>query len=167
MVRKIKPLQNKSDFNKLVRAIVGFNTDEESLRFLSFTLLPLDEEDIIRFTENHEEMGIEYIVYEQDGLFTGILAYKKNKFEGFELYLLGVDSGFQKRGIGQLLITECIRIAKLEEFKCINCSVFADNKNMLRLLIKNDFRPLEIQHHARADGMDMLKLRKCLKKMLL
>lgn len=41
-------------------------------------------------------------------------------------------------------------------------SVFADNKKMLRLLIKNDKRPIDIQFHARADGMDLIKLRKYL-----
>ena len=58
------------------------------------------------------------------------------------------------------MINECTKIANREGFKCIDVLVFSDNKNMLRLLIKNDYRPIDIQHQARADGMDLVKLRK-------
>jgi|WetSurMetagenome_2_1015567.scaffolds.fasta_scaffold00276_3 hypothetical protein len=43
---------------------------------------------------------------------------------------------------------------------CIDSFVFADNINMLRFLIKNEFRSVDIQCHARADGMVLIKLGK-------
>jgi ribosomal protein S18 acetylase RimI-like enzyme len=123
-------------------------------------LIKLDKKAIERFTENHKRNGINYIVFETNDLFSGVLAYKNNKLQGFELFLLAVDKDNQKKGIGQNLIHECIKIATQEKFKSVDSYVFADNKKMLRLLIKNDFRPIDIQFHTRADGMDLIKLRK-------
>ena len=83
---------------------------------------------------------------------------------GFELFILAVDKKYQRKGIGQQLIDECIRIASDESYKCIDSVVFADNKRMLRLMIKNDFIPIEIRYHLRADGTDIVKLRKYLRQ---
>ena len=88
------------------------------------------------------------------------MAIKRQQSQGFELFLLAVNRNNQRSGIGQSLINECINIALREKYKCIDSFVFADNKNMLRLLIKNDFRPIDMQFHSRADGMDLMKLRK-------
>ena len=160
MIRLIKPLDNKSDFDRLTNLLLKCLEDDESFRFLSYSLIKFDKDTIESLTKNHNEQGIEYIVSETNRLFYGILAYKKNKFQGFELFLLAVDKGNQRKGIGQSLINECIRIADLDNYKSIDSFVFADNKKMLRLLIKNGFRPIEIQYHSRADGMDLIKLRK-------
>jgi len=159
MIRLIDPLINISDFERLTSSLSSFLDDPESFRFLSYTLIKFDKKFIEEQTKKHKEIGLEYLVNEKDSLFKGILAFKRNPAQGFELFLLVVDSKTRKRGIGQSLINECIRIAKDEKYKCIDSFVFADNKNMLRLLIKNNFRPIKLLHAARADGMDLVELR--------
>lgn len=160
MIRLIKPLDSKSDFDKLTDSILRFLDNQESFMFLSYSLIRFDKETIEGLTNQHKENGIDYLVCEKDGFFSGILAIKRKQFQGFELFLLAVDKNNQKTGIGQSLINECLSLALREKYKCVDSFVFADNKNMLRLLIKNDFRPIDIQHHSRADGMDLIKLRK-------
>lgn len=160
MIRLIQPLENKTDFDKLTDSLYKYLDNNESLKFMSYSLIKFDKEKIEEGTQKHRENGIDYIVFENDGIFTGVSAIKRSKFEGFELLLLIVNGDNRKTGVGQSLINECIKIAVTENYKCVDSLVFADNKNMLRLLIKNDFRPINIQFHARADGMDLVKLRK-------
>jgi len=162
MIRLIQPLDNKTDFDNLTDLLLKCLDNDEYYKFLSYSLIKFDKKAIENLTKNHKENGIDYIVYEKNDLFSGVLAYKKNKFQGFELFLLAVDKDKQKKGIGQDLINECIKIAANDNFKSIDTFVFADNKKMLRILIKNDFRPVDMQFHARADGMDLIKLRKYL-----
>jgi ribosomal protein S18 acetylase RimI-like enzyme len=160
MIRLIKPLDNKSDFDKLTDSLLRFLDDLESFKFLSYSLIKFDKKTIEGLTNQHKENGIDYLVYDKETVFSGLLAIKRKQSQGFELFLLAVDKNNQKTGIGQSLINECLSIAVREKYKCVDSLVFTDNKNMLRLLIKNDFRPIDIQYHARADGMDLIKLRK-------
>jgi ribosomal protein S18 acetylase RimI-like enzyme len=160
MIRLIKPLDCRSDFNSLTSSLMRFINDPDSFKFLSYSLINFDKETIEGLTNQHRENGIDYLVSENQGFFSGILAVKRKQHQAFELFLLVVNKDNQKTGIGQSLINECLTLALKEKFKSIDSFVFADNKNMLRLLIKNDFRPVDIQYHARADGMDLIKLRK-------
>jgi len=112
MIRFIKPIDNKADFNKLVDSFFKFLDNHETFKFMSYSLIRFDKETIEDLTSKHKEHGIDYIVYEKDELFKGVLTIKRNPSQ------------------------------------------------VLRLLIKNDFRPIDIQFHARADGMDLVKLRK-------
>jgi ribosomal protein S18 acetylase RimI-like enzyme len=160
MIRFIQPLDNKSDFDKLTGSFMKFLSNNDTFKFMSYSLVRFDREAIEDLTKKHKEIGIDYIVYEKDEFFKGILTIKRNPFHGFELFALVVDNDNQKTGVGQSLITKCIEVAINEKYKCIDSFVFSDNKNMLRLLIKNDFKPIEIKHHKRADGMDLVKLRK-------
>ncbi len=162
MIRLIHPLDNQADLNNLNDLLFECLDDDDAFKFLSYSLIRFDKATIESLTKNHKENGIDYIVYEKNDLFAGVLAYRKNRFQGFELYLLAVSGGYQKSGIGQELIDECVKVAAYDSFKSIDSFVFVDNKKMLRLLIKNDFIPVEIQSHARADGMDLLKLRRYL-----
>jgi ribosomal protein S18 acetylase RimI-like enzyme len=159
MIRLLNPAECKSDFERLTTAYSRFLDDNESLKFLSYTLLKFDKKTIEEITRNHKKTGLDYLVYEKDNEIIGILAFKRNPAIGFELFVLIVDRSKQKGGIGESLINECIKIAAEEKYKCVDTLVFADNKNMLRLLIKKDFRPIEITHHSRADGMDLIRLR--------
>ncbi len=162
MIRLIKPLESKTDFDNLTDLLSRCLNNDEFFKFLSYSLIKFDKETIESLTKSHKENGIDYIIYETNNSFLGVLAFKKSKFQGFELFLLAVDKDNQKKGIGQNLINECIKIAVNDNFKSIESFVFSDNKKMLRLLIKNDFRPIDIQFHSRADGMDLIKLKKYL-----
>jgi ribosomal protein S18 acetylase RimI-like enzyme len=162
MIRRIQPLENIADFNKLTACFERILHEISSFRFLSYSLIVPHKDSIENMTKKHKENGIEYIVHEQDEQFTGIMAVKRNPSQGFELFLLAVDTHVRQRGIGQSLIEECLVMAKEGGYHCIDTFVFSDNKNMLRLLIKNDYLPVGIQYHQRADGMDLLKLSKYL-----
>jgi ribosomal protein S18 acetylase RimI-like enzyme len=162
MIRLINPLNSKSDFNELTDSLMRFLNDPDSFKFLSYSLIKFDKESVESLTHQHRAKGIEYIVSEDQGKFSGIVAVKRNQSPEFELYLLVVDKDYQRKGIGQSLINECLALASKENYRIVDTSVFADNKNMLRLLIKNNFIPIDIQYKARADGMDLLKLRKYL-----
>lgn len=48
-------------------------------------------------------------------------------------------------------------------FKSIEVAVFADNKNMLSLVIKNYFKPVKIEYRKRHDGEDIIYFKKYLK----
>ena len=98
MIRLIHPLDNKTDFDKLTDLLSKCLNYNESFKFLSYSLIRFDKETIENLTKNHKENGIDYIVYETNNLFSGVLAYKKNRFQGFELFLLTVDKGNQKKG---------------------------------------------------------------------
>jgi ribosomal protein S18 acetylase RimI-like enzyme len=163
MIRLIQPLENKSDFNKLTEFLLKCLNNDDFFTFLSYSWIRFDKDTIENMTKNHKENGIEYIVNDTGRLFSGVLAYKANRFQGFELFLLAVDKDHQKKGVGQNLINECVNIAINDSYNAIDSFVFADNKKMLGLLIKNEFRPIDMQFHARADGMDLIKLRKYIK----
>ena len=111
-------------------------------------------------TKSHKENGIDCVVEEESNKYKGIMAIKRNMPQGFELFLLMVNKANRNRGISHKLIQECVAITTKENYRCIDCFVVTDNKNMLRLQIKNSFMPLEMQYHPRADGMDLLKLRR-------
>jgi ribosomal protein S18 acetylase RimI-like enzyme len=162
MLRLIKPLESKSDFNKLTDSFLKILDNNETFKLMSYSLIKFERETIENFTRKHKENGIDYIIYEDENLFKGILSIKRNPFQGFELFSLAVDKDIRKRGVGQSLINECTKIALHENFKSIETFVFSDNKNMLRLLLKNDYRIIEIHNQARADGMDVIKLKKYL-----
>jgi ribosomal protein S18 acetylase RimI-like enzyme len=160
MIRLIQPLDNRPDFERLTETLLRLVNHDESFRFLSYSMVHFDKEAVESLTEKHKENGIDYIVFEENGRFQGVLAIKRNESLGFELFMLAVEQERQKSGVGQSLVSECISIAQKENYRAVDTVVFADNKNMLRLLLKNDFIPVGIEHHARADGMDLIKLRR-------
>jgi RimJ/RimL family protein N-acetyltransferase len=159
MIRKLDPTENSADLEKLNNAFLGFMSDPESLKYLSFSLKKFEEGAIDEITRKNIASGLEYFVYEDYDNIEGILAVKNDPMAGFELFLLMISREKHNKGIGQTLITKCIDIAAKEEFKCITTYVFADNKKMLRLVIKNDFFPVNVFNHSRADGVGLVQLR--------
>lgn len=158
----IEPLSKDVEFKNFTNSLYEFISFKNSLKFLSYSLKGFSKETVEELTRNHKSARIDYLVYKTKDTIKGILAYKKD-FNGFELFLLVTDPISRKKGIGEKLIKRCIKLAKDDKFKCVSTFVFADNKNMLRLLLKNDFIPVDIMHHSRADGADLVKLNYYLK----
>ena len=79
-----------------------------------------------------------------------------------ELLGLTVMKDSQNRGIGRALVEHCVEFARKKGHKAIDVHVYADNKRMLRLVIGQDFIPVEIKYRARADGGDMVRLKRYL-----
>ncbi|NLE63813.1 MAG: GNAT family N-acetyltransferase [Bacteroidales bacterium] len=162
MIRFIQPLSNPSDFAKLEEALLEHLNSECHYHFLTYTLMKLDRPQIRYLIQTHKEAEIDYVVYEEDNRFAGIVAYKRNAIFGFEVYVMVVAKHFQRKGIGKQLLEATKQAAIKEGYKQMDVLVFADNKTMLRLLLKCDYIIINIQHHMRADGMDIIKLRKYL-----
>lgn len=161
MAKHYHPLESEIAFERLTNTFHRFMQHKESFKYLTFSFQDFTLEKIIELTKNHKEAGLDYYVYEdeEDGEIKGILTLKRSFEAGLELFLLFVDPEERGQGIGQQLINKCIEIARDEGYKSIDCQVFADNKRMLLLTIKNDFVPVFIKPHARADGMDLVQLR--------
>ena len=69
---------------------------------------------------------------------------------------------YRQKGIGKSLINKGVDMAREKGFKALDIAVFADNKAMLILLIKTDFKPIRIESHARFDGEDLVHLKRYL-----
>jgi len=161
MAKHYNPLESEEAFEKLTKTYHQFMQHKESFQYLTFSFQDFTLEKIIELTRNHKEAGLDYYVYEDetDGEIKGILTLKRSFETGLELFLLLVDPEERGQGIGQQLINKCIEIGQQEGYKSIDAYVFADNKRMLLLTIKNDFIPIRIKPHARADGMDLVHLK--------
>ena len=163
MIVRYDPLESDVHFHTFVSAMTRLTTDPASFNFLSYTLRPLQRETVEMLTRTYEEHGFEYYVnLNENQDITAVCGLKRDEFEGFELFVLVVDPQHRKQGIGQQLVEKSIEIAKDEQYACVNAVVFADNKNMLRLLLKNDFIPIGMSYRKRADGADLVHLRRYL-----
>lgn len=156
MVRLLYPLDNKRNFDTLTDFLFRNLNDDRILKYVSYTLKKFTKEEIINQTEKHRENSMDYLVYEQNKEFKGVLTYKKKQSSGFELFLLIVENAYRQKGIGQLLINECIAIAPKENYPSIDSMVFEDNKPMLNLLQKNGFLQVGVQNSSRTDGTSIV-----------
>ncbi len=160
-VREFDAQDNEADREQLLAAFLDIWNAEENLRFLSFTLRPF-EKDIVRgWLESHKDQGGRFLcAVEENGRVIGICIAKIDPVEGFEIHGLGVRPGFKRRGIGRNLLERTIDLAAGLGFKSLDAAVFADNPAMLRLLLSLDFLPVGMDFRKRADGADILRLRR-------
>ena len=142
--------ENQEDFSKLSDAYSKLLNNENNLLFLSLSNIPFDSHTISAFLKN-ARAGNEII---------GISTFKSDSVKIYEIIGIVVDVNYQNRGIGKALINKGIEIAREKGFKAVDISVFADNKAMLILLIKMDFKPIKIEYHARFDGEDIIHLKR-------
>jgi RimJ/RimL family protein N-acetyltransferase len=159
MIRKVEPVENSPDFEKLSNAFQNFMSDPESFKFLSFSLKKFEVGAVDEITRKNKTLGLEYYVYEDYDIIESIMAVKKDVMAGFELFMLMVSREKHNKGIGQTMIAKCLDIAARDGYRCVTTYVFADNKKMLRLIIKNDFVPVHVFNHSRADGVGLVQLR--------
>ena len=157
------PNLDQEQFFKLVDAYLKLFNEKESLKFLSKSNLPFDSYTISTFLKNAPSEEVEYYVaISPDKDIIGISAFESDLIKGFEVIGAVVDKNYRFKGIGMALISKGIKVAKEKGFKAVDISVFADNKAMLILLIKMDFKPVKIENHARFDGEDLIHLKRYL-----
>jgi GNAT superfamily N-acetyltransferase len=167
MIRQFIPATNKADFQLLLPAYLKLANTPEALKFLSFTQKPFDELLVTNWFKSHIESGIAYFVdCTEDNQIRGVATVKADALLGFELLGLVVQAASREQGIGKHLVEYVVDWAQTREYKAIDVSVFADNKPMLRLLLGLDFIPVRMTHHARADGADVVHLKRYLTKPL-
>ncbi len=162
-IREFIPEKDENDLEQLLPAYLEICNAPENLKFLSFTFLPFDAEQIREWFKEHLEFGIHYFaVVNQEGDILGISVIHSTPIEGLELTGVGVLSSAKRRGIGRMLVQNAIDFARNEGFQAIDAQVFADNISMLRLLLDLHFLPVSMEHRRRADGADLVHLKKYL-----
>jgi ribosomal protein S18 acetylase RimI-like enzyme len=163
MIRKCTPATDPSDFEELKAAYLELFNEPDALKYLSYTFLPFDDETVSNWFNTHVESGVNYYAaLDPDGQIIGIGVVKSSLPYGFELLGLAVRRGFRRQGVGRQLVEHIMGVAQEAGYIAVDVSVFADNKPMLQLVIDLDFLPASITHRARADGADVVLLKKYL-----
>ena len=158
-IREIDYNSSKADKKAFSKAYLNIFNSSENLKYLSFTGIPFSQELITNWTESLcEESEILYRIAVCEEQIVGISVLKMNTLLGFELLGLAVHPDFKKQGIGTKLLNDCISYSN--EYKSIDAIVFADNKPMLILLIKNGFIPVAMKNDYRFDGVNTLLLKR-------
>ncbi len=82
--------------------------------------------------------------------------------EGVTLEALGVTPGMRRTGIGRQLVGRAVAAAAGRGYRAVDARVFVDNPPTIALLLDSGFVPVNLRFHARADGCDVLWMRKYL-----
>ena len=157
---------SKSDLQnakRYVNAYLRLFNEPGNLKFLSFTGIPFKRETVEVWLRDADASETEYhTAIGKNGKICAIMVTVANPIEGFEILAVVVDAEYRRLGVGDQLIDIAIRKAEEKGFHSVSIAIFADNKRMLSLVIKNDFRPYKIDFHARWDGEDIVYLKKYL-----
>lgn len=157
------PNLDQEHFSRLENAYLELFNEKGSLRFLSPSGIPFDSNTISAFLKNAPSEEVDYYVaISSDDDIIGLSAFKNDSTKGFEIIGAVVHETYRLKGIGKELIDKGINVAKEKGFKAVDISVFADNKAMLILLIKMDFKLIKIENHTRFDGEDLIHLKRYL-----
>lgn len=163
IIRELVTQDNQDDFNLLLPSYLRIWNDPGNLKYLSFTQKPFEEETVSFWFSNHLSQGGHYYAAIDTGnRVSGVMVVKINPLEGFEIFGIGVLPDSKGKGIGTRLLNHAVSVATTQGFKAIDILVFVDNFPMLRLLLSMSFIPVRIDYNRRADGTDMLALKKYL-----
>ncbi len=161
--KQVGSVSDLQEVKRYVNAYLRLFNDPENLKFLSFTGIPFARETVEAWLHDADASRIEYhTAVGEDGEIYAIMVTVANPTEGFEIMAVVVDAGCRCSGIGARLLETAVRSAKEKGFRAVSVAVFADNKRMLSLAINNDFRPYKVEHRARWDGEDIVRLKKYL-----
>lgn len=151
------------DFTKLEDAFLKLFNENENLIFLSLSNVPFDSNTISTFLKSYnlEEMAFCAALSPENNII-GISTFENDLMKGFQVLGVVVADDYRHQGIGRALIDKGVEIAREKGYKAIDISVFADNKAMLILLLKMDFKIIKIDYHARHDGEDLIQLKRYL-----
>lgn len=158
-VREFVPATSETDLATLAPAFLRIWNAPQNLPFLSFSLRPFGEAQVRGWFATHLASGGRYFAaISSDGQILGVAVVRVDSVAAFELFALGVQPESQGQGIGRLLTSHVISVARSLAFRSVEASVFADNARMLRLLLSLGFLPIRMEHHRRSDGADLVIL---------
>jgi len=144
---------------QLLPAYLGIWNVAESLKFLSYSLRPYEENIVRGWLQDHISFGVRYFAATDDqNSVLGICVIRTDALGAFEILGLGVRPDAKGHGLGRELLSHALTLARSEGVTCVEASVFADNARMLRLVLSLDFVPVRIDYHRRADGADSVVL---------
>jgi GNAT superfamily N-acetyltransferase len=162
MIKELIPQENANESNLLKTFLTQTYTIPDVQRYITYTLRPFSEKVIDKWLATHLDENVHYYVFLKDGVIAGLALGEENEEDGYELVGLMVLPDYQGTGIGRALIDHVIQVAKSANWTSILVRVFADNKRMLKLVIDEGFVPIQIDYHKRADGADVVQLKKYL-----
>ncbi len=152
---------DRTHFSKLEDAYSKLFNERENLKVLSLSNVYFDSYTIAAFLKNSSDVDVAYCAAVSPlNDIVGISAFESDPLKGFQVIGVVVDKDYRYKGVGKSLINKGMEIAREKGFKAVDIGVFADNKAMLILLIKMDFKIVKIEYHARFDGEDMIHLKK-------
>lgn len=163
LIREFFPQDSRDDKDVLLPAFLEIWNADSNLRFLSFTMKPFDMETVRFWLENHKDQGGRYFgAVDGEGGILGIAVVSIRPTEGIELLGLGVRPEFKRQGIGRRLVACTVNQAVDLDFNAVDASVFADNAPMLRLLLSEEFIPVNMDFRKRSDGTDIVRTKRYL-----
>jgi ribosomal protein S18 acetylase RimI-like enzyme len=148
---------------KLKAAYLELFNAPETHKYVSLTLKLFDEQTVTMWFKTHRESGTNYYAaLDPQEEIIGLGVTKADPVVGFELLGLVVRPDCRGQGVGRKLADYMVGVAQQAGFRAVNVAVFADNKPMLRLMIDLDFMPVRMMPRARADGADLVYLKRYL-----
>lgn len=160
MSQELVPQQNSKDTDSLKTFLIAMYNDPQVRQFITYTLRPFSEKQIDLWLSSHVDDNVRYFSFIQNDHIAGLAIVGEHEERGCELIGLLVLPDYQGQGIGRTLVQHVFQLAKQSGWLSIDVRVFADNKKMLKLMIDEDFIPVRMEYHKRADGTDVVHLKK-------
>jgi ribosomal protein S18 acetylase RimI-like enzyme len=155
---KFNPKQDDSE--NVILKFLELHNEKNNLKMLSFTGIEFGYEFFNELVNSSENIGINQFYLKDENEILGFIVTKENIMFGFELLAMVIDNRHRGKGHAKKLINFAVSNAKKNSYKMVFVNVFADNKLMLKILLDLDFIPVNIQHHTRYDGADLIILQK-------
>lgn len=163
-IKEYRPAESEQELEKLLEAYLAIFNEADNLGSLSLTGLPFQEDSVRKSFLESQQTGSRYFaVVDGDEEILAVLVTKADPVRGFELVAAAVSPEVRYQGFGRLLIDRGLTAAAEEGYGAVDALVFADNDSMLRLMVGMGFRPVRMTHHVRADGGDIVHLRRYLR----
>ena len=160
-IRKLEPAARDEDHDALMAARRALYEGDEDLKFLSYTLKVVTPETYSTWLRSHREAGIDYFAAATpEEPIAGLCVVRADDLTGFEGMTLSVRPEHRRQGIGKTLLENALRVADGQLFRAVDVAVYADNRPMLMLALATGFIPYDIDPRRRADGGDLVRLRR-------
>jgi ribosomal protein S18 acetylase RimI-like enzyme len=163
-IREFYPATDESQLENLLEAYMEIFNHPENLGYLSLTQIPFEKDATREWLVRAQSQGRRYFaVVGNDNRILAISIVKADPRLGCEISKLAVRPEVKYQGFGRLLIDCALTTAASDGYQAVDASVFADNDATLRLVVGAGFTPVRMTHHLRADGGDIVHLRKYFK----
>ena len=144
--------------NKFINSYLTIFNSPENLKYLSLTGELFTKEQVHSWVYGLiETSDIKYVFAEVEGNIVGIIVLKIITKSIIEIYGLGVDINYKRKGVASKLL---IAVINSYSSTTIIAKVFEDNIPMISFLSKNGFIFIENSVEVRNDGVKLVKYAK-------
>jgi ribosomal protein S18 acetylase RimI-like enzyme len=160
-IRDVDPAAGRAGFEQFLAAYLELFNDLRSVRQTRLTLRPYQEDAVRAWLKRVDaETHRLLTAFDVDGRIVGMQVVALDADDGFELQRIAVRPDLRRRGIARALVGHAVGLAAELGYRAADTQVFVDNAPMLKLLVHSGFVPVDMLFNARADGCDMLWLRR-------